>query len=78
MRTDTAANSSKKEVQFDFGVIANIAFPLSSKKGKFKSPPSPEVEFTRTLAVAQGLLSIEDHQSVPRLSHPSRIELIFG
>ena len=63
------------------GVIGNIAFPSSSKKGKLISPPSPQVKFTRSLpvlhAVAQGLSPNKDSQSDWRVSHPSLIKLIF-
>ena len=53
------------------GVIGNIAFPLSSKKGKLISPPSPKVEFTRSPPVAQVLLSNKDSQSVEAQSSSS-------
>ena len=59
------------------GVIGNIAFPLSRNKGRLKGPPSPEAELTRSPPAVQGLSSNEDSHSVPRLSHPSLIELIF-
>ena len=59
------------------GLIGNIAFPLSRNKGRLKGPPSPEAELTRSPPAVQGLLSNEDSHSVPRLSHPSLIELIF-
>ena len=60
------------------GVIGNIAFPSSSKKGKLISPPLPEYKFTQKPPVAQRLPTKDVTNVFPRLSHPSPIELIFG